>query len=425
MRWIEKPSLRYAGAVIILALILGGGAGQGIWTDHLLELALIPALFFGLAGLWSNRLDGPARLLAIAFLLVIFIQFVPVMRTIPLIGERAIGFWSPAPQKSLEAGLFAIAGLGFFLYVALMSERERARLVPYFLIGLFVQATVAVVQLSFSHSVTVTGVLPFDVRTGLFANENHFSTLFFAMIPLLAYSLIVRRESVLGYVAVCLLMVGILFAVGSRAGMGISSAIAVLSLIWFAPVRNKRFAKVSALVIAALGLVSVVWIFGSSSSLEGDQRWILFVTTLQGIKDHWLAGSGLGTFTMIYPTYEDAEYIIGTYANHAHNDYLEIILELGLAGGILLIGYFVLLFRAAFRSELSQAAFFSIAAICLHSIVDYPLRTMALTIMLAYLSTLVLARREDPELERDGKAERRPRGSSRRLSPARSRTSHS
>lgn len=394
MKLTTTPSPRYAGTVILLVLVIGGGAGQDIWTDHLVELMLIPALFFGIAGLWSNRLGSAERILVALVLAVLFGQFVPVVRTIPLIGERALGFWSLAPQKSLEAGLFSIAVLGFFLYVTQMSERERARLLPYFYVGLFVQAAVAIVQLSFSRSVPLTGVLPFDVRTGLFANENHFSTLLFAIIPLLAYSLIVRKESVLGYLAVVLVVVGILLAVGSRAGMGISAAIAVMALIWFMPTANKPMAKITALVVGSLGLVSAIWIFGSSSSLESDQRWILFATTLEAIRDHWALGTGLGTFTLIYPTYEDAGQIIRAYANHAHNDFFEILLELGLAGAALMVAYFILVLRGAFRSELSQAAFLSIMTLSLHSSVDYPLRTMALALMLAYLSACVLARSE-------------------------------
>ena len=387
-------STRYAGAVIVLALVLGGGAGQGIWTDHLLELSLIPALFFGIAGLRSNRLHNSSRIVAILIAAVVVLQFFPVVRGIPLTEEIRIGLLSPAPQKSLEAGLFTISCLGFFLYVALFDERQRFRLMPYFLVGLFIQASVAIVQLSFSRSVTLTGVLPFEATTGLFANENHFSSLFFVMIPLLAYSLILRRKSVLGYISISLILIGILFAVGSRAGMAISSAIAIMALLWFAPVGNKAIAKTGAVLLGVIGLVTALLLFGASSSLQSDQRWILFSTTWEAIRDHWLLGSGIGTFTLIYPSYEDTDQIISAYANHAHNEFLEIILELGLAGTILLVGYFVIAFRGAFRSGLSEAAFMSILALSLHSVVDYPLRTMALAITLAYLTALVLA---DPD----------------------------
>lgn len=391
-----SPSPRYAGAMIVLALVLGGGAGQGIWTDHLMELLLVPALFFGVAGFRSSCLDTPARILAIMVLVTLAIQFVPVSRTVPLIGMSGFGFWSEAPQKSLEAALFAIGALGFFLYVALMGEGARARLLPYFYVGLFIQAAVAIVQLSFSRAATLTGILPFEATAAIFANENHFSSLFFAMIPLLAYSLIVRMESILSYVIVSLLMVGLLFAVGSRAGMGISSAIAILSLVWFLPLRNKLVMKITALGAGAIGLIGAILMFGSSSSLEVEQRWILFATTWDAIRDHWLTGTGLGTFTLIYPAYEETVRVIRYYANHAHNDFLEILLELGLAGAVLMVLFFVLLIRGAFRSDLSQAAFLSILALMVHSIVDYPLRTMALAMTLAYLCALVLARADGP-----------------------------
>lgn len=417
-------STRYAGAIVILAMVLGGGAGSDIWTDHLIELLLIPAGFFGIAGLFSNRLEAATRVLAFLVAAVLAIQFAPVTRTVPFLRDTVAGFWSPAPHASLESALFAFAVLGFFLYTALMDERDRARLLPYFYIGMFVQAAVSIVQLSFSRTATLTGVLPFDVRTGLFANENHFSTLIFVLIPLVAYSLIVRRRNVVGYFGGVCLLVALLFAVGSRAGMGISSAIAIISLIWFLSMSGKRFLKIGALTIALLGLIATIVFLGTSSSLRSDYRWVLNANTLTAVRDHWLTGSGLGTFTLVYPSYESARQTLSSYANHAHNDFLEIFLELGVAGPLLLTGYFLLVLRNVFRSELSQAAFLAIMAISLQSIVDYPLRTMALAITFAYLSACLLGRRDSRSGERRvSHAEREPASGYRMVShPAREET---
>lgn len=387
-------STRYAGLIVVVALVMGGGTAQGLWTDHLLQLLALPALLIGLAGFWSNRLDTGTRILIILILGIVAVQFMPVWRPIPLIDQSGLSFWSPAPQKSLESALFTIAGIGFFLYVAMMCDQDRERLIPYFYVGLFAQAAIAVVQLSFSQRVILTGVLPFDATTGLFANENHFSTLFFAMIPLLAYSLVIRAEKIWAFVLVSLVLVGIMFAVGSRAGMAISSAVSLLCLIWFLPVGNKQVAKIGGLAVGGTSAVLAVLIFGSGTSLEGDQRWILFSTTIEAIQDHWLTGSGLGTFMLIYPNYEDAEQVIQAFANHTHNDYLEILLEIGLGGAVIILSFFLLISRGIFRSPLSEAAFLSLVALCLHSIVDYPMRTMALAMVFAFLAASVSSRRE-------------------------------
>ena len=40
-RLLRSLHVYYAGGVIMLALVLGGGTAQGLWTDHLLQIALL------------------------------------------------------------------------------------------------------------------------------------------------------------------------------------------------------------------------------------------------------------------------------------------------------------------------------------------------------------------------------------------------
>ncbi len=70
------------------------------------------------------------------------------------------------------------------------------------------------------------------------------------------------------------------------------------------------------------------------------------------------------------------------WVNHAHNDYLELLLETGLPGLLLMLaflGWFVFqttrVWRSPFASLFAKAATIAAAAILVHSIVDYPLRT--------------------------------------------------
>ncbi|MCR5858291.1 hypothetical protein [Mesorhizobium sp. J428] len=79
------------------------------------------------------------------------------------------------------------------------------------------------------------------------------------------------------------------------------------------------------------------------------------------------------------------------YINHAHNDFLEIILEGGLAAAALLVAYAVALsIRWIYvgRAALQRLVILSIAFIALHSMVDYPLRTMAVAITFAFMNAL-------------------------------------
>jgi O-antigen ligase len=95
--------------------------------------------------------------------------------------------------------------------------------------------------------------------------------------------------------------------------------------------------------------------------------------------------------------------------NHAHNDWLELLLETGIAGVLLaaaFLGWWGLRVRAVWRAEerdpFAQAAVIASAAMLLHSIVDYPLRTAALSAVFAACLGLMAGAR--PHVKRSRKA---------------------
>jgi O-antigen ligase len=98
----------------------------------------------------------------------------------------------------------------------------------------------------------------------------------------------------------------------------------------------------------------------------------------------WL-GTGLGTFSVAYPSVQTA--FAGKFVSHAHNDYLEFAAELGIPAALLLFGavFYVLLqctrsfYCSASRSEKTVAlgCFGSLSAISLHSLTDFNLHIPA------------------------------------------------
>jgi O-antigen ligase len=386
----------YAGAVILLALVLGGGTDQGLWTDHLIEIALLPALFLGLARVAETRLTIAAKILCAAIVCLMIVQFLPVMRLWPLpeLGPDVShwAFYSPAPQKGLESSLFAIGALGFFLFLSRFSDTDQERLLNFLMVGLFVNLIAATVELSYGHGVAAgRGLFPYSFGAGLFANQNHFSSLVYAMIPVLAYLTLQRRRVPAAYLGFLILMLLVLFAAGSRAGMAIATMLAVISLLWFWPRTQSPIRKLAVLAVGILIIAGIAWRFGFDSSIQNDLRSVFYATTWRAIRDHWLAGTGLGTFTLIYPSYERTGQIVSVYANHAHDEYLELWLETGLAG-LVLVGIFCCLVARHFsRSGLAEASFIAIVAIMLHSLVDYPMRTFGLTIPFAFFAATILS----------------------------------
>ncbi len=86
-------------------------------------------------------------------------------------------------------------------------------------------------------------------------------------------------------------------------------------------------------------------------AISGADRLHMWKDVLNMIKDNLLTGTGIGTFSYAYPSYQTLE---GWIIDHAHNEYLEIISETGLIGGGLLFLCIAILFGHVIRHSKSQ-----------------------------------------------------------------------
>jgi O-antigen ligase len=107
-------------------------------------------------------------------------------------------------------------------------------------------------------------------------------------------------------------------------------------------------------------------------------------------------GSGLGSFLRVYRTYESPDTVGNEYVVHAHNDYVELALELGVAGLILMILFLawwlisaLAIWRGGRGGAFARAATIASAAILVHSLVDFPLRTAAIAACFAMCLALM------------------------------------
>ena len=135
-----------------------------------------------------------------------------------------------------------------------------------------------------------------------------------------------------------------------------------------------------------------------------DGRITLARVTAEAAQLYMPFGSGMGTFVPVYAMHQRPEdALIDAYANRAHNDFLELWLEAGVAGlglvalfAVWLAGRALKLWRrnapgSEIDLSIARAATLVVALIAAHSFVDYPLRTGAVMAIMAFACGLLVA----------------------------------
>jgi O-antigen ligase len=127
-------------------------------------------------------------------------------------------------------------------------------------------------------------------------------------------------------------------------------------------------------------------------------------------QDYFPVGAGVGSFRDAFGSYEDALLVTDMHVVHAHNDYLEVLVETGLPGLLLIVGLIgwwavmtVMIWRRPPEDGLRtrKAASIAVAVVLLHSLVDSPARTEAIA-CLAALCLGLMASVPPPRSKREG-----------------------
>ena len=154
-------------------------------------------------------------------------------------------------------------------------------------------------------------------------------------------------------VPLCALAVLMSFSRGGVLALLVSSTTALYLLLNAGKLRRRTFATLTGLgLIVCLGLSiygydALAKRFESAASRTSlDNRSRLWSAACEGFGDHVLCGTGLSSHGSVYPMYLEpvADIDAGLYYTHAENSYVQIALETGTAGLILVVTTIVIHF---------------------------------------------------------------------------------
>ena len=429
--------------VYLLLCLLIGGSAQGVWTNGFLQLIGLAIIAWAAVDRSDEPLQQPARQLfwlLIAGLAVVAVQLVPLpASTWPHLGGRAqiaedyrlLGFAVPsrplslAPYNALATVMTLIPAIAMFCAIVRLRASRPSLLVFALLAGAFAGVFLGALQVSAADPRASSWYLyrqsSFGLATGFFANANHMAMLLLIALPFLAALVVAAKgAAVQRYSAAVALAAGaaLVLIVGialnrSLAGYGLAIPVLVTSALLTMPAKSalRRGIAMAAVVFGIVALAALAWspvgerTLGTTSSVQS--RAVIMATTAEATKDFLPFGSGLGTFRGVYQLYEDHQRIDAVRVNHAHNDYLELVLELGLPGIVLMLCFLGWWVRAVWRAwrytnagPYARAASIASAVLLAHSLVEFPLRTAALSVCFAMCLALLVEGRAPRSRER-------------------------
>jgi O-antigen ligase len=433
-----------AGLVLSASLLFGGATRSGALADVIVQILAILLLLLALArlpiGQWRSALIFCAALVA-----------VPLFQLIPLPPP----IWTALPHRDLAVEALTIAGqplgwrplsltphatwlsfvslippLAIFLATLQLSAPERRWLVALLIGWGLLSSFVGLLQVAQGPDgwLAEFGLYNDGEASGFFANRNHYAALLYSVLVLAAAFVIDRvrtlpvgaemlreaRNFVLvlaGFLTLVILLAGEIVA-RSRAGIGLTmvALLGIAALVSGEPARAGTRRIFVGAVVLTLVFASQFALYRLLDRFEADP---LEDARIAFARNTWDAavsflpwGSGLGSFVPVYQAFEPAkDALVDTYVNRAHNDSLEVWLETGLFG-LLLMGLFgswlVLRLTQVWRSRsqsaqsltdfdrlVMRAASLVLLLLIAHSFVDYPLRTTAMSAVFALCCALL------------------------------------
>jgi O-antigen ligase len=236
---------------------------------------------------------------------------------------------------------------------------------------------------------------------GPYVNHNHYAGLMEMLVPIpLVYALTRGaqgpRKTMAGIAAA--LMAGTIFLSGSRGGMlafVVQMSVLAVAVVWGQ--KSRKLTLVLATILV-LGVGLVLWLGGGElakrlatihaetrTELSGGTRLQIDRDGLRMFAVKPVLGWGLGVFPDVYPQFRS--FHTNFFINEAHNDYLQLLIEMGALGFAAMLWFLGAVYRNGVRKlkdwtedingAVALAALLGITGILIHSFVDFNLQIPA------------------------------------------------
>jgi len=429
--------------LIVVTCLFGGSSRADLPSLVILRPIAAIALGVGLFALtWENVRRYRWLLIGMgAIVLLTILQLIPLPpsiwtalpgREIAVEAGAAGGIaqpWRPIAMVPWRAWnvLFALMVPAAAILLAIRcTADERRRLVPVFLIMVLLSVLLASAQVASGYNQLLYFYRTSSpVPVGLFANRNHFAVMLSCALPLLVIAALRNRDVPPGalrmWLAGVLVMTGLLLLLltGSRSGLFVAIvAMAAMPLLFRRDRTRRTSARGRRMLVAGTGLLAVMLLvvgaiyFARAESIDRlfatngaeELRFRAWAPIWDMVLSYFPVGAGAGSFVEVFYAAEPRELLKPSYLNHAHNDWLEWLLDFGLAGAVLALAAVVAWGRRSFRllrmpldgaggADLGIAGAVIILLLGVASIVDYPVRVPSIACLAAIAAVWMAAAR--------------------------------
>lgn len=440
----ENLLVLIASALIIFApLIRSGKTSLALMTMELMGIALLLIIFW--SNLAKDRLEKPVWWFLVASLACALAYLIPLPDSVwEQLPGRAfyaehlswlnpdLTTWnyqaaSLIPLRTLAGLLALLAPLGIFLTVVCLPERKITWLIYLLLIVAFSQAALSIGQYFIQDQALFFNIWSYGIPLGTYINQNHFVA-FMEMVEPLAIGLmiinIIRQDVgmilkislsiIFSIISLALTFTPLLTTSRTGAALLILSVILSFWVMTTPEIRKKVARPIFALrfLLLILAIAIQLKIFQhiitatvsdrlKPEAIFDSLRWPLYRTTIEATHVFWPLGTGPSTMPQVYQKFQPIH--INGFVNHAHNDYLELFLDLGLFGILVIFLLVFIYIRRWYQlwkcpsSEfklLRTGAGVGLLLALLYSMTDFGLHTPANAVFFAFLFGIFLHKQQ-------------------------------